>query len=247
MLLHKLGDYERALAIHRTAVASWRELKSPIGLLRGLWASGYTQLSLDPAAALPFFEESLTVTRALNHTWFLGATMWGLGTSARYLGRHQVAAEQLEAGLTAARQISNPIAISATLLSLGQVERDRGHLARASAMLGEGLEIFQENAIPWGIINCLEELAAIALSSGRPEQAARLLGAAASQRDIVSQPRPPVDRPLYARTVDATRDALGEARFAALWGDGAAIRPSTAIALALSEVAELAAEQVATA
>jgi predicted ATPase/DNA-binding XRE family transcriptional regulator len=247
MLVHKHGEYERALEIHRTAVASWRALENPAGLLQGMWGSGYAQLSLDPAAAVPFFTESVSLALTLNSSWYLMASKWGLGTAARFLGQHQLAAELLEEGLAVARESGNAIGLSATLQSLGQVERDRGNVSRAAALLGEALEIFQANWVPWGIITCLEELPAIALAIGKPEQAARLLGAAEAQRIIVGQPRPPVELPFYTRTVTAVREKLGEQRFAALWADGQAIRLPTAIALALSDVVDLAAEQAATA
>ena len=199
------------------------------------WGLGYALMGLDPAAAQSPFAECRDLARAIGAPWYAGASTWGMGTTARYLGQFQQAAALLEHSLFEGREIGNPLGIASNLYSLGQVEQDLGNADRATTLLNEALALFHDHGLLFGVIWCLEALATIARLGERPERAARLLGAAAAVRETTGHLRFPVDVPAYAATVAAVRDALGEQRFAHFWTEGSSYRPAAAIALALTD------------
>ena len=236
MLLHKQGEYARAIETHQTAIAAWRALDLPIGLMLALWTYGFTLTSVDPGAAEPIFGESLVLARAHGETWLVGASLWGLGVAAHHLGRNHEAAETLSQSLIELRQVRNPLGLAAILQTWGQVERELGNPDRATPLLDEALILFRDHSIPWGVIGCLEDLARIEHRRGRSDRAARLLGAAAALRETFGQHRPPVEGPAYAQTVTAIRHTLGASQFADRWEEGWALRSSEAVTYALADV-----------
>jgi predicted ATPase/transcriptional regulator with XRE-family HTH domain len=236
MLLHKQGEYGRAIETHQMAIAAWRALDLPAGLMSALWTYGFTLTSVDPGAAEPIFGESLALSRVHGEAWLVGASLWGLGVAAHYLGRYREAAEALSGALIELRQVRNPLGLAAILQTCGQVERELGNPDRATPLLEESLVLFRDHSIPWGVIGCLEDLARIEHRRCRSDRAARLLGAAAALRETLGQPRPPVEGPAYAQTVTAIRDTLGAPRFSSRWEEGRALRGSEAVTYALADV-----------
>jgi non-specific serine/threonine protein kinase len=236
MQLHKLGEYDRAITVHQDAIAAWRTLDLPAGLVTALWVLGYTLNSVDPGAAEPVFAESRDLAKATGQDWLHGASLWGLGVAAHRHGRVREAAELLTQSLLCARQLGNPLAVAGTLQSIGQVERERGHLEQATALVEEALILFRDHSVPWGVIGCLEDLAIIEQANRRSERATRLLGAAAALREKIGQALAPIDEPAHTRTITAIREALGEPRYAVRWQEGRAFRTPEAITYALADV-----------
>ena len=60
--------------------------------------------------------------------------------------------------------------------------------------------------------------------------ATRLLGAAEAQCLVFGRPYQQPERTTFEQTAAACRSALGEARFAAVWADGASLSPEAATA-----------------
>jgi DNA-binding NarL/FixJ family response regulator len=71
-------------------------------------------------------------------------------------------------------------------------------------------------------------LAEIAVACGEHERAGRLLGAAEAVRERHSVAWVPGLLPRYENAVAATKAALGEAAFAAAWGEGRRLSPEEA-------------------
>jgi tetratricopeptide (TPR) repeat protein len=234
-LLHKRGDFARAVQTHEAAVAAFRRLGDARGLGRALWALGFTLLSEASERAGPIFEESLKTARAAGDHWIAGASVWGLARVARSEGDLQRASGLLEETLAAARALGNPLALATTLLALAEVAQERGDVEREAGLLGQALPLFRALGEQWGSTACLEGLAAVAAARRRPEQAARLFGAAAAQRDAAGMPLPPVSAALYERALATARAMLDDRGFAAAWREGRGLTSEQAIALALSE------------
>jgi hypothetical protein len=81
----------------------------------------------------------------------------------------------------------------------------------------------------------LEAIASLVVTHGQAARAARLLAAAASLRERLGTPLPPIERPEFERSVAAARTALGEPAFAAAWSAGQAMPVEQAVCVALEE------------
>jgi hypothetical protein len=94
---------------------------------------------------------------------------------------------------------------------------------RAADLYRASLRLQDEIQALWGIAECVWRLAVIAQVGGRLERAARLFGA---QQALFAKMGLTSDHPDLAerqRGMSVTRDALGEAAFAAAWADGQAL------------------------
>lgn len=174
----------------------------------------------DFAHAGALIEESLLLRRALSDQGGIG---WVLLLKAEMLflsggnpAEAQVLAEQSLALLS---EISENVMTFYALRLLGQIRLQQGEQAMARDIDNKGF-----NAA------CLEGLAVVLAGQGEPVWAARLWGAAASQRESISIPLPPVEQDTYEHAIAAVRTRLGESTFAAAWVEGRGMSPEQAIA-----------------
>ena len=110
-----------------------------------------------------------------------------------------------------------------------------GEHERARAAYREALSLLRDVGDQAMIAFCVEGLARVALTEGRPGDTARLSASAAVLRAVIQAPLPPPDRPLYTRTLDQARMALGEEVWTAAWGEGQQLPFEQAIREALGE------------
>jgi hypothetical protein len=112
----------------------------------------------------------------------------------------------------------------------------------------ESLTLWQELGNFWGLAEAIEGVAHLSIAHGQAlmgrdfspsnlreaaSRTARLLGAADQLRETISRPLQPHERLDYERSVQAARDALGGAGFAAAWAEGRALSPEQAVEEAL--------------
>jgi tetratricopeptide (TPR) repeat protein len=121
------------------------------------------------------------------------------------------------------------------LHNLACVLREQGEPARATAVFQDGLSLYHGRGDEAGVARCLLGLSDLALDASEPRLAARLLGAA----DRLPRGTPhgllggwvwTAERRSYEQQVAAARDALGEADFAAAFGEGQALTLEQAVA-----------------
>jgi hypothetical protein len=110
----------------------------------------------------------------------------------------------------------------------------RGDNGRAAALLGEALLISRDIGAREVVAIVLETLAWVTAASDQAELAARLGGAAEALREVIGAPVPPDERADHEQAMQAMRQALGEAGFAAAWAAGRMLPLETAIAEALA-------------
>jgi hypothetical protein len=89
----------------------------------------------------------------------------------------------------------------------------------------------------------LEGLAAVAVAQAQSQRAARLFGAAEGLREAIGAPVPPADRAEHDHSVAAVRSALGEAAFAAEWGEGQTMSLDEVVAYALNDPSQQGADR----
>jgi tetratricopeptide (TPR) repeat protein len=228
------GDYGATRTLLEESLAISREF----GYRRdAAWSLGYLGVAArnqgDCGAARALFEESLAIFREVGSTDLIAWSLGHLGEVAKDQGDCGTARALFEESLAIFRELGNKRAISASMNRLGRVAHDQGDYGAARALLTESLAISWEVGHRGGLVRDLEGLAAVAVAQAQFERAAHLFGALDELRVTVGQPRAPVERAEYERSVAAVRTALGEAAFAAAWAAGRAMPLEDAVALAL--------------
>lgn len=231
----EVGDYATAAAHFEEALTIWREQEDNHGMARALINLGWAALRTgDYGLANVRLEEALALHRELKDIRGIGFALSGLGEVAMRQGDHAHSAVLVEESLALRRQSGNKWGVGVSLGTLGWVAMRQGEWEQAVVRLAESLEVRQEIGDKSGSAWCLERLGEIALARGQTAKAARVFGAAASLRASIGSVMDAVDQSEYASKLATLRAQLGEAQFAAAWGEGGALTLEQAIELALN-------------
>lgn len=223
--------------------AAWQRLEEGLPLARqggdaGVLAFTASDLGWrryergERAAARALWIEALDVARQAGDGWLVAVVTASLGESALSEGDMTVARRDLAASVDLARDLGDALLLAFHLALLARALTASGAWPAAYACLGESLDIRQRLGNKANVAACLEGLAAVAAAEGQAAVApwaVQLLGAADGLRDIVHTPIPPVEHPAYAATVQALRDRLPTAEFAAAWAAGRALSLADAV------------------
>jgi DNA-binding CsgD family transcriptional regulator/tetratricopeptide (TPR) repeat protein len=230
------GDFENATAFHAEALKLYRALEDECGVAFALNALGAQDLQQgDYERATPLFEEALSLCRQIGDDRTSAYALHNLAEVARHRGEYARAAALYGESLSLFQQMENYWGAAVNLMWLGMIALHQGEHEAAARFLRESLTLSREMGYQeWSAI-CLEGLAAVAGAKEEAGRAARLYGAAEALRETMGAPLPPVERSDYDRKVTVVRAQLGEAAFAAAWGEGKAMTPEEAVEYALSE------------
>lgn len=239
------GDYERAsalleeaLAIDRASGDRFRIALALYLLARVLFES---QHDLTRAAALA--EESLALYRAAGARVCSADPLGLLGEIALVQGEQARARELAEASVALYREAGSAWETARVMVNLARIVAAQGDRDAARARYQEGFALVSRH-LSWLTALYLEGLAEVVAAPGAGEAspirvlpvgpgtrwAAQLWGAAASVREQMGAPLPPVFRPAYEEAVAAARAALGGQGFAAAWAEGRAMTPEQVLA-----------------
>lgn len=180
--------------------------------------------------------EALELARRIGSPALVVQVLNVRGEVTRVAGHDELARAAYEEALQLSREVGDDNYVSLLLCNLSYVAEHRGDHARARRLNLEGLRIC------WGLGRRL--MAAWAISQlggpehglGRPERGAVLIGAGDAALQALGARRHPGDLPEHQRAVEAIRVALGEARYAELREQGAAMSLDEALAYALEAV-----------
>jgi predicted ATPase/DNA-binding SARP family transcriptional activator len=237
-LLGHLASAQNELAAARSHYKEGLAIFRQLGDKRSIaWTlSNFARLACwhgDYGVAQAHSEESMAIFREIGDKWGIAFSSVSLGDAARLQGDTATARSYYEEGLLVSRELGEKRAMALLLRGLGLLSQGQGEFGATRSLHQQSLRLFQEIRDKPGIEGCLESLAAVAVTRDQPGQAARLLGAAASLRESIGAPLPPVERAEYDRTVEVARSALGEEVFAAAWAEGQTMKLEQAIDLAL--------------
>jgi ATP/maltotriose-dependent transcriptional regulator MalT len=208
------GNSEEAVRVLDDSLRFWREVKEPRALsvalfFRGLavgWPTG-------DEASLPFFAQSLALSRARGPRWTTYFSLMALGEWARSHGDESRARLLLSESLSLIQVEGDRhggffTMNSLALLALGQ------HEVRDAETLGlQALSAALELDSRHGMVMALDTLASVAAEVGHARRAARLFGAADAAREIIGDFAYATARPDRERGKAAARLALGGAAF----------------------------------
>jgi predicted ATPase/class 3 adenylate cyclase len=228
------GEFERAAKLYEEALAFGRDMgdRNTIAgrrydLARVAWSRG------DYEQAARVYEETLAVVRELGNKGAIAGTLYDLGGVAWAQGNLELAAKRYEESLAIGHEIEGQYTIAYALNGLGKVAYSRGDYVTAHSLYKEALTMFRETGNQWNIAYSLEAFIALAIAQQDMRRAAKLFGATetfyAQLRFLMS----PIDRTNHERDMAATRAALGEEVFSALWAEGRAMTMEQAVEYAL--------------
>jgi len=238
-LAWRKGEFAPARGWFEEAVALCRSIEDRRGLadaLHGLGSIAYEQEDYEPAVEL--LERSLAIRRATGDRFGAAVSLNNLGEIARDRGQIEVAAELHAASLALKKELGDIRGVARSMLNLAEVARDRTDYAEASALYLQSMALLRPTSNWLLLAECLEGVAAIAVLRRRAERAARLGAVAASLRECLGAPLPPVDRGRWRRTEERIRGLLGEVGYAIARAAGNSMTPDRAVEEAVSECHE---------
>ncbi len=232
------GDRAQADRLHRDGLRMAEDL--------GLWPQAADALSWlgrsalrsgDLGQARELLERGMRL--AAEQSYLPGQVFaeMGLGQTARGEGKLDDAETHIRNVLRVSQRISSEpdVARAVSLSELGFIAEHRGDPAAARSWHIQSLTAAQALGDPQAVAQALTGLAGAHAIGGQPDRAARLLGAADAAWEPPGASHPPgasadVSADV-ARVTAVTRQALGEAAFAAEFERGRRLRPQQASSL----------------
>lgn len=230
------GKFERAAKLYEEALAYGRDMGDQntiagrrYDLARVAWSRG------DYEQADKMYGETLTIVRKVNNKGAIAGTLYDLGSVAWARGDLELAAKRYEESIAIGHEIEGQFTVGYALNGLGKVAYSRGDYDTAHSLYKEALKMFQETGNHWNIAYSLEALIALEVVEQHLKRAARLFGATETFYSQLRFLMSPLERDNHERDMAATRAALGEEVFSALWAEGSAMTIEQAVAYALNE------------
>jgi tetratricopeptide (TPR) repeat protein len=219
------ADYDRGKALMNEAIVQSNECGARWWAAWSMQLFGYSaweHAELDLATTVLQDAEAILTelgeSHALSHvTTILGSVLCYRGDIAR--GR-----ELLEQSLAEARASRYCLdGIFEALYHLALLARLEGDQPGATQQAVEALITQKQAGNPAPLADSLELLGGLACDQGLPDRAATLFSAAATFRERLSLPMPPILRAAYERDLRAARRALGNDEFHVRWAEGLAM------------------------
>ncbi len=221
-------DDERSRALLEESLALARELghlagiaNSQVGLAQQAYWEG--DFSTPPAR----LDEAVSIQRQLNSKAGMAWVSASYGSLAFCQGDYDQARARYEESLALYEDTGQHLGSLWARVNLGHIALRKAETAQARAILEECILQFLEAKSEIGVVYGVEGLASLAARQGQPERAVRLLAWADATREMIGDPRPPVEQAEVDRDVAAIRTHLDEAEFLAAMAEGRAMAAST--------------------
>jgi non-specific serine/threonine protein kinase len=231
---YRAGDLAEARALAEEALAVWRELGGPTGIVSILNHLGiYLREQGDFAAARTALEEALVTARAVGDRQSTLEALIRLGEAAQAQGdlvRTRACYEE-------SRAISLALGEHSVRLPhhLGTLAFDEGDYAGARRWFRESLALQRELTSWEWTHSSLADLATVAAAEGHAERAVFLAGASAGASEQTGEALQPTEQDRLDPWLDRARRALGAEAAAAAWKAGRATPLERVVAEALAD------------
>ncbi len=237
MLARAEGSHEQAITLFEEVLALSRELDDQPGVATALNNLGITWLERgDLSRAKALQEENLVLRRERGDTWGIATALANLSTIATLEEDYARGVRLAEEALVLNKEIKHKRGVAIGLKDLARLARYQGQGRRSRELLDESLPLLQQLGDKPEIASCLLGFVANMIERERFERGALLLGAIDRLVETVGGDMDQINRVEHDRESAALRQALGDAAFAAAWGQGRALDIEQAIAFACSEV-----------
>jgi non-specific serine/threonine protein kinase len=230
------GDGETGLALLEECLALFGDVTNPtvdnrMDMAMMLRAKGNMLLRQGRyPEAEPLLEQSMAGFVELGDTANISNGHSSLAVVAYTLGDLERARSECEDAVALARAADSATFAANALGILGLIACELGHYRDAAASLEGAFSEGQAALDQTGTPKRLASAAVLAVKQGSLELATQLLAAADAQCLVLGRPHQQPERAAFEHAAADARSALGAARFAAVWADGASLSPEAATA-----------------
>lgn len=231
------GDYQAANAAYQEALTLARQIDDRVLLslcLHSLGVAAGREGDYERAEAL--LSEAIAIHREDSGgamTTQLAILQNNLAIVAQRRGDYGRASALLDESLAFKRAQGDQHGVATSLVNLGNLALAQRDYARAAAAFRESLQIRAVLGDKSGIAILLSSLAELALYQGEHIRSARLHAASLALHTALGFPLATGSRQEHERRVEALRELLGAADFAAAWALGSSMTLEQVIAYAL--------------
>jgi predicted ATPase len=182
--------------------------------------------------AQEFFRKGLALAQQRDDPFGNAWAATCLGRVAHANGDVHLAQFYLDQAMPIFREIGVASDVAHVQLELGRVAETQGLITLSYQFYAESLMVFARTRLQ-RVPECLDGIASQAAAK-QPIQAVHLFGAAASIRESVGVPLPPVHRAAYERSIALARTAITSEAFDAAFAAGRTLTLNQAVAEALA-------------
>ncbi len=218
-----MGQYADSQAHGEDSLAIARDIGDDERITIALLSLALQVVALGtPSKARRYIEEALVLARRLDHTMLLSSGLGQLAELERADGNLDAAEPLYVEALKLARESGEPRSIVVQLLNLASVSIARGSGEAAREMLLEATGVV--GAIGSKVLgtNTMQIAAGLAASGGQWRRAAQIHGAVVALCEQTGYHLDSTDEAFLLPLISRTREALGEAAFAAAVAAGRA-------------------------
>jgi tetratricopeptide (TPR) repeat protein len=233
VVLHRLGDYDRAeeLAAERLAISRARD--DPKLIASSLLCLGLmVHAKGEHERALALYTEGADLARKQGDKVVLAMTLANLGVLAANQGDEETARSCYEEALALHRENFDTHNIAIALANLSDLASTQGQINEAKALMHEALGLAHGLGDKEIIIGSLESLSEQAAAEGQADRAARLLGASEALREDTGH-APQFQQTTSAHIMALLGTELDQEHLAAARAEGHAMTLDEAVAYAL--------------
>ncbi len=231
------GDCEGANRLYTESLALHRKLGNRRSVAIVLENLGLLARDMgEPERARPLLTESLGIDRDLGDRVGIANCLAKLAQIALDEGDPIAARPLCEEAVGVFRQIGDKSGLSSALSVYALVAHAEEAGDTARALLREALDLECEMEDRRAIAACLDGVGRV-IGSAQQATAVRLWAAADAIRASIDAPLPFADQVARERDINAARDSLDAAAFAAAWAEGTAMSQDQAVDYALAQLA----------
>jgi tetratricopeptide (TPR) repeat protein len=188
----------------------------------------------DQGEAVACAQEALTVANTGGDASERGGPLLILGNVALMTGDNARAQELYDEAIEVHRRVGEKWGLSMTLSIAAGLRIVREDFEQARAQASEAMLLCEELEDPRGIAWTLDMFAALLAAEGHNDGAARLWGASDALLESTGGSLAPIVSRIRDHYLEPVQAALGGESFASAFGEGRAMLPADAIALARS-------------
>lgn len=226
------SDYAESERYQNESLALAREAGDRYGIAAAFIELGMiSRMRRDAPLSMTRLMEALAIFRELNDEEGIAWALTNLGTTARLTGDYAYSRALLTESLALLRALGDHRRLAIAHTALGLTAMQQGQLTEAAGYFAAALTAHLHLGDRWFVIYDVMGIAEVFLLRGQPEAAVRLIGAAGALAAALGSS---VGGVTYEPMMATIRSLLGEARFAAIHAEGAALTLAAAAALALA-------------
>ena len=235
------GDNDLASEALEEVLAIQTQLQDGIGMGETLNSlANLAHMRGDLVATRALYERAMVVNREFGYR--VDVVIHNLGVLAEEQGDLDGARRHFEESVAINRVLGDSLGLALSLAKLGEVIGTQGDMRLAHQLLGESVSLQRELGDVQRMAFGLERFAIVAAANGRAQRALQLAGAASALREAIGTSLGAAAHSALESRLATARASLRRDLAEAAWARGRAMSMDAAVAFALAEGEEAAAD-----